>query len=236
MTRPASTAEARAVSRWQPAGILIAAGAFLLGAGLMLGPGPGTDTAQALENIEGFRTRYVATNAVDLVGVLVMVSGLLVLARLQSLRGGGLLSLLGAVASALGGLMLVLTLVLQSAVDPELAERYVAASGEAREAHLAVAEAVFDIDAVVFGVGFLFTMGGIALLAGAALAGAGPALSRPFLLVGTALAAVASGTALLVPFGAPDDYAVVESILGLIVLVWLVALGTMLALGRADEG
>lgn len=222
--------------RWRTSGVLIAAGAFILGAGLMLGPGPGTDTAEALDSIEGFRTRYVITNAVDLVGVLVMVSGLLALARLQSLGGGGVLSLLGAVASALGGLMLVLTLVLQSAVDPELAERYVAASGEAREAHLAVAEAVFDIDAVVFGIGFLFTMGGIALLAGASLAGAGPQSNRSFVLVGVVLAAGASGTALLVPFGAPEAYAMVESILGLIVLVWLVVLGTMLALGRGEEG
>ncbi len=217
-------------------GILIAAGALILGTGLMLGPGPGADTAEALENIEGFRTRYVMTNAVDLVGAVVMVAGLLALARLQSIRGGGLLPLLGAVASALGGLMLVLTLVLQSAVDPELAERYMAASGETREAHLAVAEAVFDIDAVVFGVAFLFTMGGIALLAAASLAGAGPRLNRPLLLAGALLAAGASGTALLVPFGAPEAYGVVESILGLLVLVWLVVLGVMLARRPTHEG
>ena len=214
----------------RPVGTLIAVGALILGVGLLLGPDTGSDTVEALENLEGFRTRYVVTNAVDIVGVVVMVAGLVGLARLQMLGSGGLLPLLGATASALGGLGLVLTLVLQSAVDPELAERYAAASGDARAMHLAVAEAIFDLDAVVFGVAFLFTMAGIALLVVASLLGiAGlPVLNRPFLLVGVVLAGGASGTALLVPFGAPEPYAVVESILGLNVLAWLVPFGVLL--------
>ena len=59
---------------WRVPGMLVAIGALVLAAGLLLGPGPGTDTAQALENIEGFRARYVATNAVDLLGALVLVA------------------------------------------------------------------------------------------------------------------------------------------------------------------
>ena len=220
---------------WRGPGMLVAIGALVLAAGLLLGPGPGTDTAQALENIEGFRARYVATNAVDLVGALVLVAGLLATARLQLATRGGLLALLGGVASALGGLMLVLTLVLQSSVDPELAERYVAASGAERATHLAVAEAIFDLDAVVFGVGFLLTMGGIALIAVAALASGAPRANRWLLLTGIVLSAGASTTALLVPFGAPDGYAVVESVLGLIVLVWLVVLGTLIARAETPE-
>ena len=55
--------------------------------------------------------------------------------------------------------MLVLTLVLQSSVDPELAERYVAASGAERATHLAVAEAIFDLDVPILGsYHFLFNL------------------------------------------------------------------------------
>lgn len=220
---------------WRVPGALTALGAAVLATGLLLGPGPGTDTARALENIEGFRTRYVATNAVDLVGALVLVAGLLAIARLQLGTRAGLWALLGGAASALGGLMLVLTLVLQSAVDPELAERYVSASGAERATHLAIAEAIFDLDAVVFGVGFLLTMGGIALIGVAAIVGDAPRANRWLLLAGILLSAGASTTALLVPFGAPDGYAVVESILGLIVLVWLVVFGTLIARGETPE-
>ncbi len=223
---------AAALHPWRIPGVLAAAGAFILGVGLLLGPGPGSDTAEALENIEGFRTRYVVTNAVDLVGVLVLVAGLLAIARLQLPTRGSLLALLGGAATALGGLMLVLTLVLQSAVDPALAERYVDAGGADRATHLAVAEAIFDLDAVVFGVGFLLTMGGIALIAAAALAGGAPRANRWLLLAGVVLAAGASFTALLVPFGAPEDYAVVESVLGLVVIAWLVVFGTLIARTR----
>lgn len=210
------------------AALLLGGGAALLMAGLLSGPDPGSETARALQRIDELRFRYVLANVMDLAGAVVMVGGLLALSRLQWLAGRGLLPVLGAASATAGGLLLALTLVYESSVTPELAARYIEADADARGHHLAIAELAFDLDAVVFGVAFLFTMGGIALLAAEAARGIGVRVGRALALTGAVLAGGASATALLVPFGAPEGYAVVESVLGIIVLLWLVVFAVSL--------
>lgn len=214
------------------AALLVALGAATLAVGLLLGPTPSTDTAEALRDIDGFRDRYVLTNAIDLVGILVMAAGLLALARVQLAVGGGLPALLGGAANALGGGLIALVVVLQSSVDVGVAERFVDADGQAQAAHLAVAEAVFEINGAIFGVGFLLQMLGIALVAATFFLIPAPRLNRPFLIVGALLA----GTASVMGIGALFDeiFGRLEALLGLVALVWLIVLSGMLW-RRADD-
>lgn len=208
------------------AAILVALGAAVLGAGLLLGPTPSADTAQALRDIDGFRDRYILTNAVDLVGILLMGAGLLALARVQLALGGGLPALLGGVANALGGALIAIVVVLQSTVDTGIAARFVDASEAEQTAHLAVAEAALELDGAIFGVGFLFQMLGIALVAVTFMRLTAPRLNRVLLVVGAVLA----GTASLMGLGALFDEAFgrLEALLGLVALAWLIVLSGVL--------
>ncbi|MDP1602964.1 MAG: hypothetical protein Q8M03_06825, partial [Legionella sp.] len=200
--------------------------------GLLLGPTPSDDAAQALRDIDGFRARYIATNAIDLVGVLLLASGLIALGRLQLLAGGGAAAIIGGSANAAGGALIALTLVLQSTVEPAVAERFVAASTEGQAAALAVGEAVIEVSGAVFGTAFLLQMLGIALVAITFLVGSGPRINRPFLIVGALLALGASTMGIGALF--EDTLGRVEALLGLVALLWLVVLAALVA--RAPEG
>ena len=214
---------------WRVAGVITAVGALVLVTGLMLGPTPDEELAEALRDIDSFRTRYVATNLIDFVGAAIMFVGLLVLVRLQMRTiGGSLLALLGGVGVTVGGALFLLVLIVESAVHPEIAARFVEASGTEQQAHLAAGQAMLDLDAAVFGVSFTLMMAGIAAIAGAFLAGAGPRLNRVFLWVGVVLAALASPSAIAYLFEPTQAFGQLEPILGLAVLLWLVVLGTLL--------
>ena len=214
------------VRPWRAPAVLTAAGAIVLGVGLLLGPTPSNDAAEALRDIHGFREQYVATNAVDLVGILLMNFGLIALARRQVQAGGDLHALVGGVANAAGGTLIALTVVIQSTVDPAVAERFVEASGATQATVLVVGETVFEIGGAVFGVGFLLQMLGIALVAATFLTGVGPRLNRAYLAVGTLLAAVASTMGIGALFD--DVFGDIEALLGLVALLWLVGLSVLL--------
>lgn len=217
---------------WQVAAFLTALGAVVLGAGLLLGPTPSDDPAQALRDIDGFRARYIATNAIDLVGVLLLAAGLIALGRLQLQAGGGATAAVGAAANAAGGALIALTLVLQSTLDPAVAERFVAASAADQAAVLAAGQAALEVSGAVFGTAFLLQMLGIALLAITFIIGAGPRLNRPFLAVGALIALGASTMGIGALF--EDALGQVEAMLGLVALLWLVVLSALVA--RAPDG
>lgn len=210
----------------QIAAILVALGAATLGTGLLLGPTPSADAAQALRDIDGFRTWYVMTNAIDLCGVLLLASGLLAVARAQVAFGGGLLPILGGVGNALGGALIALVVVLQSSVDTGVAGRFVNSSGVEQAMHLAVGRVVIEIDGAIFGVGFLLQMLGIASVALTFMIESGPRFSRGFLLLGVLLAGGASLMGIAAQF--EDAFGRIEAVLGLFVLAWLVVLSAIL--------
>lgn len=212
--------------QWRYASVLVAVGAAMLGIGLLLGPTPSDDPAQAMRDIDSFSGRYIVTNAVDLVGILGMASGLIALGHVQFVAGGGASALVAAAANTAGAVLIALTLVLQSTVDPAVAEQFVAASGDESAALLSIGRTVMDIDGAVFGLGFLLQMLGIAGVALTFLRGAGPRLNRPFLFVGGVLALGASTTGIAALF--EDTFGDVEALLGLIALLWLVALSVLL--------
>ncbi|MBM3934293.1 MAG: hypothetical protein FJ319_08340 [SAR202 cluster bacterium] len=215
------------MNSWRAAGAITAVGSVVLIVGLMLGPTLGEETADALRDIAGFRTMYVLTNMISFAGALVIAAGLLAIARLQAEhRPDSAIAVWSGAASAAGGALTLLTLVLESVVEPAIAERFVAGADQA--AHLAVAQAVTDIDGSVFGLGFMLFMAGIALAGLGLVLGAGPRLNRWFLLAGVALAVVASPTGIAYLFDATRAFGQMEPYLGLSVLVWLVALGAML--------
>jgi hypothetical protein len=196
----------------------------------LLGPTPSDDAAQALRDVDGFRSRYIITNAIDLVGVLIMAAGLIAMARLQLREGGGSSALVAGAANAAGAVLIALTLVMQSTLDPAVAERFVEAAGGEQAAQLAVGEAVFELGGAVFGTGFLLQMLGIAVVALVFLGGAGPHVNRAFLVAGALLASIASTMGIAALFD--PVFGDVEALLGLAALVWLVALSVLLF--RAD--
>lgn len=218
---------------WRGASLLVAVGAIVLGIGLLLGPTPSNDSAQALRDIDEFHTRYVVTNAIGLVGILIMGAGLVTLARLQMSDHGGATALIGGVANASGAVLIALTVVLQSTVDPAAAQRFVVAAPPDQAAMLAIGETVTEFGGAVFGVGFLLQMIGIALVAVTFLTGVGPRLNRVFLMVGALLAVGASTMGIGALF--EDVMGDIEALLGLIALAWLIGLCALLERSRTHR-
>lgn len=212
---------------WGRAALVVAVGALVLGTGLLLGPTPGNEPEQALRDIAAFRGKYILTNVIDLVGILIMASGLIAFARLQLVTGGGALAVVGGAANVSGGALIVLTLVLQSTVEPTVAERFAHAGAADRPYWLALGETVITIDGAVFGTAFLLQMAGIALVAVTFLNGAGPRVNRWFLTAGAFLATGASTMGIAALF--EDVFGEVEAVLGLLALLWLVVLSILLA-------
>ncbi len=223
----------RRVVAWRAAAGFVVAGALVMFAGLMLGPTPGTDPADALRRIDDTRTLYVATNGVDLIGVALLGVGLLLVARLLASGVDGVAEgAVGGVAAAVGTTLVAVVLVIQTAVDPGIAGRFVSASGAEAATQLAVGRAFLDFEGGLFGIAIMAEMTGIACLA-AGLArqvarGLAPHVDARVALFGAAIAGLAAVTG--VGFFA-DGLAWlerIEALCSLATLVWLVVAGVLL--------
>jgi len=206
------------------AGALTGVGAVTLFAGLMAGPTPGPEPAEALRNIE--RTLYVATNIVDLVGIAILACGLLALARLEAQRPGApLRALLAGEGVVAGSVLIAAVLAVQSTLDPALASRFIAADAPDPNMQLAIGSAVFEAERGVFGVGLAIVMAGIACLAATLRGDAEMGGRRVWWHVGTFAAGLTSllGLATLLV----DDVLLArgEASLSLVTLLWLAGTG-----------
>jgi hypothetical protein len=215
-------------ANWRLGGVLVSLGAVILAVGLLLGPTPGEDPADALRDIAGFRTMYVITNMIDFAGILVMAAGLLAIARLQVATTAPLMGMLAGAASVSGGVLILLTLLIESTVEPDVAQRFVDAANQDQAAHLAAGQVIGDLGDAVFGLGFMLLMGGIAAMAIGLVRGDGRGINRWFLLAGITLAMLASPTGIAFLFDATRGFGRLEPFLGLAVLIWLTALGILL--------
>jgi hypothetical protein len=218
---------------WRIAAALIALGSLVMFAGLMLGPTPGTDPEAALRRIDDTRSMYVATNAVDLVGVGVLLVDLFVIARLLAAGADG--SLAGAVGGAAvvtGSALIAVVLVIQTFVDPGIAQRFVVAGAGDAATELAVGRAFLDFEAALFGVAIMVEMAGIACLGVALARGAGrahaPRVDARVVIAGAAIAAAAGATGPGFFVDALGWLERLEALCSLATLVWLVLLGALL--------
>ncbi len=221
------------ISHWRCAGALVTLGGVVLFVGLMTGPTPGEDAAQALRNIDHSSLWYISTNIVDIIGVFILIAGFACLARLLllSVRQPGL-ALAAGVGMLLGGSLLLLVLVPQTVVDPGIASRYVAGSESEQATQLALAKAMFNFEEGLFALALLLEMSGVAVTALALVRAAGPAIDRRFLGFGALVSFLAGliGVAGLVkPL---DSVAAVEPVFSLFALLWLIALGVVLYRSR----
>jgi hypothetical protein len=211
-------------------GLLVATGSLVLLAGLLAGPTPGDEPAEALRRIDEFRTRYILTNGIDFIGILILTVGLLGLARMladeQRASYVGMLAWAGVLS---GGVMLVAVLTFESTVIPSNAERYVAATADGQAIQLAIGEAMLELDAAVFGVALMLYMFGVAGIFYMLLPGTWPRLNRMFLLAGLLLASIASLTGMFFLFEPVEALGRLEPVFSLAALVWLVALGVLLS-------
>lgn len=220
---------------WRTAGWMLAVGTVVLFIGLMTGPTPGADSAGALRNIDEQRTRYVVTNLVDMVGAFVMLAGFAVIARVQLQRPGTrVLAVLGAIGTIIGCAFFELVLVLETAVDPALARRFVE-SGEAEAGrYLAIAESVFDFETGLFGLTLLLILWGAAALGLCAWRDREPRLPVWFVIGGVAVCGVAGLTAPAYNFEALKVFGRLEPVLSILALLWITAFGVVVA--RRSEG
>ena len=208
------------------AGVLTGIGAVTLFAGLMAGPTPGPEPADALRNIERTRTLYMATNVVDLVGIAILASGLLALARLQAQRPSApLRALLAGEGVVAGSVLIAAVLAVQSTLDPALASRFVMAGGQDPDMALAIAAAVFEAERGVFGVGLAIEMAGIACLAATFRGDPEFGGRRVWWGIGTLAASLAALLGLATLF--IDDVLLTrgEASLSLVTLLWLAGTG-----------
>jgi Na+/melibiose symporter-like transporter len=214
---------------WRLAGGLLAVGTAVLFVGLMTGPTPGEDPIRALENIDDSRSLYVATNLVDLAGGIILLVAFFCFGRLLlEARGAPVLDAAGVVGTLLGTSLLLVVLILQTAVDPSLARRFVEAPDGQRENHLAVARAIFDFESGLFALALFLLLWGVAAFAGSLLKARGPALDARFLWFGIVASLVAGLTGVAYTFEALKWFGRLEPFLALIALVWIGALGWLI--------
>lgn len=217
--------------RWQTPGWTLAAGTVVLFVGLMTGPTPGDDTAGALRVIDEHRVRYVLTNMLDMAGALVMLLGFVQVARIQ-LAGisSRLTAAAGATASILGCALFQLVLVLQTAVDPALARRFVqSADGGDKRQYLAIADSVFDLETGLFGLTLLLILWGVAAIGLCAWRDGAPRMAEWFLVAGIAISLVAGLTAPAFAFESTKAFGRLEPVLSILALLWLTAFGVIAA-------
>jgi hypothetical protein len=218
---------------WRLGAALAALGALTMLVGLMLGPTPGTDAESALRRIDETRTMYVVTNAIDLVGVAVLVVGLFVIARLLAAgAGGSLTAAAGGAAVVVGTALVALVLVVQTVVDPGIAERFVAAGDADAATQLAVGRAFLDFEGGLFGIAIMVEMAGIAAI-GLALAreaarGRAPHVDTRIVIAGVVIAAAAGLTGIGFFVDALGWLERLEALCSLATLVWVVLLGALL--------
>ncbi len=217
------------LARWRSSGALIALGGLVLFIGLMTGPTPGDDAAEALRNIDHSSLWYVSTNVVDIIGVLILLAGFASLARLllNSADQPGA-SVLAVVGMLLGASLLLLVLVPQTVVDPNIASRYVSGSESEQGTQLAVARAMFDFEGGLFALALLLEMWGVAAAALALVRAAGPAIDRRFLRFGAVVSFLAGLTGVLALVEPLGSVSAVEPVFSLFALLWLIAFGVVL--------
>lgn len=218
---------------WRVAAAFVAVGAVVMFVGLMLGPTPGADPAAALRRIDDTRALYVVTNGVDLIGVGVLAVGLLLVARLLASGPGGVAeAVAGGTAVVVGSALVGVVLVIQTVVDPGIAERFVGGDAAAAATELALGRAFLDFEAGLFGMAIMLEMAGIAALAvGCARQVArarAPHVDARLLAAGAAVAAVAGVTGIGFFVDALGWLERLEAVCSLATLVWLVAFGVLL--------
>lgn len=227
------------------AGALVATGAVMLFVGLMAGPTPGAGAEQALTDIYGFRGLYVATNAADLVALVLLTGGLVLLARACGGPGQNL-AVLAEAAFLPASALLAIVLVSQTVVDPALAARYAegaarAISGDAytrgvaeTAALLESARVVLDFERGLFGLALAVYMTGVACLALGLRNSPEVHLNRYLLYLGAALAAVAALTGIGTLFEVDPRIGQLEALASLATLPWLAVLGYAVARSAVD--
>jgi hypothetical protein len=198
----------------------------------MLGPTPGEEPVDALRRIHDAETRYVATNIVDIVASAVLLLGFVILGRmLCASQTDTLVPTLAIAGTIVGSILLLVVLVLESAVDPQIAARFVSATESEGVTHLAVAEAMFDFEDGLFALALLLMMWGFTAIAAALLRVPDLAVDRRFLWAGAVVSFIAGWTGVAFLFEELEWFGRTEPFFSLLALVWLGVLGFLLTRG-----
>jgi hypothetical protein len=215
---------------WNRTGVLIAAGSLILLLGLLAGPTPSEDPATALQDISSFQDRWILTNGIDLIGLVLLVVGVGVLSRLIATSGTSMILTSAAnLGAALGGLLIGAVLVIQTTVDVGLAANYTASTGGEQNAYAILASAVLDLEAGLFALGLVLFMFAVASVSLALDQTQVPPLQSWFLYVGVGLTVLSGLTGFALLIEALRPFARMEPYFALAALLWLAILGGMIS-------